>query len=106
MEGVDWLNLNGPWQFRFDRHRRGVEEKWFEEPDESLKETNRSAYVYGLPDFSQYTMASSADQAKLLRQLLATIRMFEPLAPTRYLTVVAADERVIVFGWSAHRVFV
>jgi type VI secretion system protein ImpF len=50
----------------------------FQEPDESLKETNRSAYVYGLPDFSQYTMASSADQAKLLRQILATIKLFEP----------------------------
>lgn len=34
-EGIDWLNLNGPWQFRFDRHRRGVEEEWFaaEQPD-------------------------------------------------------------------------
>ena len=50
----------------------------FQEPDESLKETNRSAYVYGLPDFSQYTMASAADQAKLLRQILATIKLFEP----------------------------
>ena len=29
VEGVDWLNLNGPWQFRFDLHRRGVEENWF-----------------------------------------------------------------------------
>jgi hypothetical protein len=27
---VDWLNLNGPWQFRFDPQRRGVEERWFE----------------------------------------------------------------------------
>jgi hypothetical protein len=33
MEGIDWLNLNGPWQFRFDRHRRGIEEEWFR-PDE------------------------------------------------------------------------
>jgi len=31
--GIDWLNLNGPWQFRFDRHRRGMEEEWFR-PDE------------------------------------------------------------------------
>jgi beta-galactosidase/beta-glucuronidase len=23
------LNLNGPWQFRFDGERRGIEEKWF-----------------------------------------------------------------------------
>jgi hypothetical protein len=29
VEGVDWLNLNGPWQFRFDPHRRGAEEKWY-----------------------------------------------------------------------------
>ncbi|PTY00332.1 sugar-binding domain-containing protein [Opitutus sp. ER46] len=30
VEGVDWLNLNGHWQFRFDLHRRGVEEHWFD----------------------------------------------------------------------------
>jgi hypothetical protein len=30
MEGVDWLNLNGHWQFRFDLHRRGLEERWFD----------------------------------------------------------------------------
>jgi hypothetical protein len=29
MEGVDWLNLNGPWQFRFDGDRRGIPERWF-----------------------------------------------------------------------------
>jgi hypothetical protein len=29
LEGFDWLNLNGPWQFRFDGERRGVEEQWF-----------------------------------------------------------------------------
>jgi len=50
----------------------------FQEPDESLKEINRSAYVYGLPDFSQYTMASATDKAKLLRQLQNTVKMFEP----------------------------
>jgi hypothetical protein len=30
VEGVDWLNLNGHWQFRFDLHRRGIEERWFD----------------------------------------------------------------------------
>ncbi|MDB6018569.1 MAG: glycoside hydrolase family 2 sugar binding [Pedosphaera sp.] len=34
LEGVDWLNLNGPWQFRFDRYRRGLEEEWFR-PDQA-----------------------------------------------------------------------
>src|SRR6476659_9751022 len=29
VEGYDWLNLNGPWQFRFDGERKGVDEKWF-----------------------------------------------------------------------------
>lgn len=50
----------------------------FRDPDVSLKETNRSLYVYGLPDFSTYTMASAADQTKLLRHLLAAIKLFEP----------------------------
>jgi len=27
-----WLNLNGPWQFRFDKENRGVAGKWFESP--------------------------------------------------------------------------
>ncbi len=30
IEGVDWLNLNGHWQFRFDPERRGGDERWFE----------------------------------------------------------------------------
>src|SRR3954466_7581957 len=29
VHGVDWLNLNGAWEFRFDGERRGVEERWF-----------------------------------------------------------------------------
>jgi type VI secretion system protein ImpF len=67
----------------------------FEEPDESLKEINRSAYVYGLPDFSQYTMASAADQAKLLRQILATVKMFEPrLANVRLVPVENAENGI------------
>jgi hypothetical protein len=28
VEGEDWLNLNGPWQFRFDLNRVGIDEKW------------------------------------------------------------------------------
>ena len=29
VQGVDWLNLNGPWEFRFDPERVGIEQKWF-----------------------------------------------------------------------------
>lgn len=31
VEGVDWVNLNGPWQFRFDGERQGIAEKWFKD---------------------------------------------------------------------------
>lgn len=30
-EGFDWINLNGPWEFRFDPDRRGEEEEWFQQ---------------------------------------------------------------------------
>ena len=48
------------------------------ELDDSLKEVNRSVYTFGLPDFSKYSMGSAADQAKLIRQLTATVKIFEP----------------------------
>jgi len=70
----------------------------FQEPDESLKEVNRSLYVYGLPDFSQYTMASAADQAKLLRQLQATVKLFEPrLANVRIIPSEASESGIQQF---------
>ncbi|MDB6116766.1 MAG: glycoside hydrolase family 2 sugar binding [Verrucomicrobiaceae bacterium] len=34
VHGVDWLNLNGPWEFRFDPDRLGVGQEWFA-PDET-----------------------------------------------------------------------
>lgn len=70
----------------------------FQEPDESLKEINRSAYIYGLPDFSQYTMASASDQSKLLRQLLTTIKLFEPrLANVRLVPIETTEKGVQQF---------
>lgn len=50
----------------------------FLEPDESLKEVNRSVYNFGLPDFSHYTMSSSSDQSRLIRQVLTAIKAYEP----------------------------
>ncbi|HEY2614715.1 MAG TPA: glycoside hydrolase family 2 TIM barrel-domain containing protein [Chthoniobacterales bacterium] len=29
VHGVDWLNLNGAWEFRFDPDRSGIEQQWF-----------------------------------------------------------------------------
>lgn len=50
----------------------------FPEPHESLKEVNRSLYTYGLQDLSSYAIGNAGDQAKILRQLLATVKLFEP----------------------------
>jgi type VI secretion system protein ImpF len=64
----------------------------FQEPSESLKEVNRSLYLYGLPDFSVFSMNSSGDQSKLVRQLLATVKMFEPrLANVRIVPVDSSE---------------
>jgi type VI secretion system protein ImpF len=47
-------------------------------PDESLTEVNRSLYVYGLPDFTSFSLNSPKDQAKLVRLLQTTLKLFEP----------------------------
>src|SRR5271165_5533718 len=47
-------------------------------PEEALKEVNRSTYVYGLPDFTAYALNSPKDQAKLVRFLQTTVKLFEP----------------------------
>jgi len=35
-EGVDWLNLNGAWQFAFDPADRGLDDRWAQAGDESF----------------------------------------------------------------------
>ncbi len=64
----------------------------FDFPEDELKEVNRSAYVYGLPDLSTLTMATSGDRNKLSRQVVAAINLFEPrLANVRVVFVETAD---------------
>jgi hypothetical protein len=38
IEGYDWVNLNGPWQFRFDQQRVGIEEEWFRTDEQAWRE--------------------------------------------------------------------
>jgi len=47
-------------------------------PDESLKEVNKSLYIFGLPDFTNYSLNSPKDQVKLVRFLQSTLKLFEP----------------------------
>lgn len=61
-----------------------------EPPSESLREVNRSLYIYGLPDFSAYSLANPKDQTKLVRFLQATLKLFEPrLSNTRLIPLEA-----------------
>jgi type VI secretion system protein ImpF len=64
-----------------------------QEPDENLREVNQSLYVYGLPDFTTYAISAPADQAKLVRQVLATIRLFEPRLA--HVHIIPVEEPVI-----------
>jgi type VI secretion system protein ImpF len=50
----------------------------FYKADEGLKEVNRSVYLYGLPDFTAYSLASPNDKVKLIRQLQNAVKVFEP----------------------------
>ena len=38
VQGIDWLNLNGAWEFRFDGDRVGEERRWFEPTGERWPE--------------------------------------------------------------------
>jgi len=61
-------------------------------PDEGLKEVNKSTYVYGLPDLSGVSVGSSGDRNRMVRQVLATINLFEPrLANVRLVLVETPD---------------
>lgn len=66
-----------------------------EEPDESMKELNRSVYIYGIPDFSTYSLASPKDQARILRSIQNAVKLFEPrLANVRLLALEAASSGI------------
>ncbi|HEY7392094.1 MAG TPA: type VI secretion system baseplate subunit TssE [Bryobacteraceae bacterium] len=60
-------------------------------PDERLREVNRSAYVFGLPDFTAYSLSNPDDQNKLIRHLQTAIKQFEPrLAKVRVIPMDAS----------------
>jgi|SRR5450432_1449915 type VI secretion system protein ImpF len=48
------------------------------EPPASLRELNRSLYMYGLPDFSAFNISSARDQSRLIRILQGAVKVFEP----------------------------
>jgi type VI secretion system protein ImpF len=61
-------------------------------PDEGLKEVNRSTYVYGLPDLSSVSVGNAGDRNRMVRQIVATINLFEPrLANVRLVLIETPD---------------
>lgn len=61
-------------------------------PDEGLKEVSKSTYTYGLPDLSAISVGSSGDRNRLVRQIVASINLFEPrLANVRVVLVETPD---------------
>jgi type VI secretion system protein ImpF len=53
-------------------------------PDEALKELNKSVYVFGLPDFTGFSLATPNDRTRLIRMLQSAVKLFEPrIAKTR-----------------------
>jgi type VI secretion system protein ImpF len=71
-----------------------------EMPDESVRELNKSVYVFGLPDFTAYSLSSTKDQSKLLRALQSAVKIFEPrLANVRITSsdAVSAGSRTLRF---------
>ncbi len=61
-------------------------------PNENLKEVNKSTYIYGLPDLSALTMATAADRGRLMRQILATINIFEPRLSNVRIVIVETED--------------
>jgi len=57
-------------------------------PDPRLREVNRSVYIFGLPDFTAYSLSNPADRTKLIRELQIAIKNFDPrLARVRIVPV-------------------
>jgi len=48
------------------------------EPHQDYREVNKSAYVYGLPDLTSFSIAGPKEHARLLRFVQTLIKLFEP----------------------------
>jgi|SRR5579863_4880752 len=48
------------------------------EPPESLRELNRSIYMFGLPDLTSFALSASKERTRLSRILQNAIKLFEP----------------------------
>ncbi len=68
-------------------------------PD-SLKDLQRSLFIYGLPDISSLYLRSSNDQDALLRSIKQAVNLFEPRLANVKVIVEPASEDVRVIRFS------
>lgn len=52
--------------------------RYVEEVDENLEEVNKSVAIYGLPDFTGASAKNLNEQKRLVKQIEAAIKIFEP----------------------------
>ncbi len=48
-ERADWVNLNGPWNFRFDSRGVGIDERWFDLEPSAFSSTILVPFPWGSP---------------------------------------------------------
>jgi hypothetical protein len=85
LERAEWINLNGPWAFRFDRADAGERERWFEAEASAFPLSIRVPFSWG----SKLSgVADEADVAWYAR----TIRVPEAWRGKRVFLVVGASD--------------
>jgi hypothetical protein len=85
LERTEWINLNGPWSFRFDQADLGERERWFETTPADFPLTIRVPFSWG----SRLSgIADEADVAWYAR----TIRVPEAWSGRRIFLVVGASD--------------
>ncbi len=60
IEGTDWLNLNGPWNFCFDGERRGTDERWFDPANAEAPFTEQIIVPFCWESLAAWGQADSA----------------------------------------------
>lgn len=90
VSGLDWINLNGPWQFRFDGERRGMDDGWFHLRQEPWREQI-------IVPFCWESLAAWGEGSAACNENYYATRVFrDPLAVTRANHRTAARYEV---GW-------
>ncbi len=109
LQGVDWLNLNGAWEFRFDADDRGRDKRWFDSdeqhwPDQIIVPFARGALSYLRGGRGAYGYLCHATiECELLNEVVKNLRSNH----LRLRFLVPRDEQsqggLTIYGYDAGR---